>query len=85
MLMLLQRVQCRAGPLVFGGELRANWLHSWAMLDGQVLDLTDGVDCTAYVRGRAFERRREFRDKLESCLPRVRRWLREFRIRAQED
>lgn len=70
---------------VFGGDLEANWKHTWVRLNGEVLDLTGGVDSTHYVKDRSFMRRREFKESLDSCRPRVAEWARLFREEVENE
>ena len=67
---------------LWGGQVRANFYHTWLETDDGVLDLTEGAGVTLfnpYERDLAFERRPEFRDSLAACAARVAAWLAEFR------
>lgn len=66
------------GELALGLAHRANFNHSWNEdRTGNVIDLCGG-DST-YRHDSEFIARPEFREKMESCRPRVERWVSEFR------
>ena len=72
---------------IFGGVLRANHGHAWSEVGGSVFDLTacPGGAFRAYVADPGFERRPEFAESLDTCRPRVERWVAEFGRARQDD
>lgn len=69
---------------VFGGKIKGNHDHQYVVLDdGQILDLNaDAADVRElsipYRHDRRFWNNKEHRESLNSCLPRVETWLKEF-------
>lgn len=74
---------------VFGGEIRGNWHHQWVEReDGKVLDLTEGCrgldalkadGIEIYEHDESFFGNPEHLESMDSCLPRIQEWVREFR------
>ena len=64
----------------FGGQQQGNWHHQFVLLDGAILDLTGTHHPTDwYVHDRHFWHNPDHCKSLESCKPRVKRWLLEYR------
>lgn len=84
---------CKFGALfvreILGGEIRGNWAHVHCRLtDGRILDLSRHAGDVEAIRARqldpydhdrAFVRSRDFRDSLDTCRPRVKAWVEEWR------
>jgi hypothetical protein len=85
---------CKFGALLVrelhGGEIRGNWAHVHCRLpDGRILDTSRWAEDVETIRARsldpydhdrAFVRSRDFRESLETCMPRVMEWAREWRM-----
>jgi hypothetical protein len=79
---------------VFGGQMRGNWHHQFVELpDGTRVDLTDAAGVPSehsehpgmspkkvdpYKHDKRFWFNRDHRETLESCIPRVDKWVEEF-------
>ncbi len=67
---------------LFGGKLQGNWNHQFVVSDsGQIIDLTDGAGLSVndpYKHDRSFWGNIEHRKSLQSCDPRVEKWVAEF-------
>jgi len=61
---------------VFGGDLRGNWQHQWAEVDGQIIDLS--VRNGDYTHDITFFGNADHAESMTLCMPRVAQWLAEF-------
>jgi hypothetical protein len=70
---------------LFGGQLRGNEQHQFLVLpSGQIIDLTNAVGVEEENRtrhDRSFWGNPEHRKSLQSCEPRIERWVQEFLAR----
>jgi len=85
---------CKFGALLVrelhGGEIRGNWAHVHCRLPcGGILDPSRWAEDVETIRAReldpyehdrTFIRSRDFRDSLETCIPRVKAWADEWRM-----
>jgi hypothetical protein len=73
---------------VFGGRLEGNWDHQYLVLhNGRILDLTEGVGLDvedSYLHDEDFWGNEEHEESMQSCLPRVERWVAEFKQRIEK-
>lgn len=74
---------------LFGGVLAGNQQHVYVMRQGRVLDLNHSQDDVVRLGDKAYLNdnslsNRDYRDSLDSCLPRVNRWIIEFEQRYQQ-
>lgn len=69
--------------VVFGGQIAGNEMHQFAVVNGRPLDLNEGASDIAGIEG-AYENDPQFLwnpdhlASVESCLPRVEKWLGEY-------
>lgn len=72
---------------LFGGELRGNHDHQFLLLEGVIIDLTEGSEELArlraegkdpYLHDRRFWGNREHRESMRSCEGRVNDWVERF-------
>jgi len=63
---------------VFGGELRGNYDHQFVQLGKQIIDLAEAQGERPYRHDPKFWLNRQHRESLDSCRPRVARWVAEF-------
>ncbi len=72
---------------VFGAERRANYEHEFNILNGNIFDLTypnigllelEEKGYPIYSKDRAFFNSRDHRYSIDTCRPRVARWVDEF-------
>jgi hypothetical protein len=72
---------------LFGGELRGNHDHQFLLLDGAIIDLTDGSEeldrlradgKDPYLHDRRFWGNREHKESMRSCERRVNAWTQKF-------
>jgi len=65
---------------LFGGKLRGNEDHQWVETKEGVIDLTGcaGVKRCVYWHDDEWWMNEDHKDSLESCKPRVARWVKEF-------
>jgi hypothetical protein len=69
--------------MVFGGTIKGTWEHQYNDINGVVVDLnSDAGDVLRLLEPHKHDRRfignREHNESLESCIPRVKRWVEEF-------
>ena len=76
---------CKFGSLfaqeIFGGELKGNWHHQFVKLGDQIIDLTDAIGVNVddpHRHDDDFWGNTEHKDSMESCRPRVEKWVQEF-------
>ena len=67
---------------LFGGKIQGNWHHQFLITDdGQRIDLTDAIGVTdndPYRHDKGFWGNPEHKLSMQSCMPRVERWVQEF-------
>ena len=74
---------------LFGGVLAGNQQHVFVRRQGRILDLNHAQGDVVRLGDKAYLddhslTNRDYRDSLDSCLPRVNRWITEFECRYQQ-
>lgn len=76
---------------LFGGELRGNYDHQFVLLDGAIIDLTEGSEDLnrlrlegkdPYRHDRFFWGNRDHRDSMKTCEARVAKWVEMYLAQA---
>ena len=70
--------------MVFGGTIKGSWGHQYNDIGGRVVDInSDAGDVLSladpHFHDRKFIGNRGHNESLESCMPRVKKWVEEFR------
>ena len=68
---------------IFGGKIRGNYEHQYLLLNGNIIDLNSDAEdvqriALPYHHDKKFWNNKEHRKSLESCAPRVEKWVQEF-------